>query len=117
MEKKNTKRTLKRIVVKESWFWARALYKAEHGGKAGRNRKRHLWERCVFLFRAARGSERLVARRVAKSKETRYKNHLGETISWRLKEIEAFSEVMDARIVNGTEVYWEFFQKDDRPKR
>jgi Domain of unknown function (DUF4288) len=100
--------------LEESWFWVCALYKSERGGKKGRLRKRHLWERRVFVIRAVRGAERRVARQVAEAHEQKYKNGSGETVYWRLKEIEAYAELFDKRITSGTEVYWTFFVKVDR---
>ncbi len=100
--------------VEESWFWVCALYKSERGGKKGRLRKRHLWERRVFVIRAARGDERRIARQVAEAHEQKFKNGAGETVYWRLKEIEAYAELFDKRITSGTEVYWNFFVKVDR---
>ena len=114
MAKITVKKGLSAAKAEESWFWVSALYKSERGGKLGRARKRHLWERRVFVIRAARGDERRVAKQVAKQNEQTYKNGAGETIYWRLKEIEAYAELFDRRITSGTEVYWNFFVKVDR---
>lgn len=114
MSKKIIKANLRTSELPASWFWVCALYKSERAGKKGAQRKRHLWERRVFLIRAVRGEERRVAREMARAREHKYKNALGETVYWRLKSIESYAELFDKRVSNGTEVFWEFFERVDR---
>lgn len=114
MSKKTIKTKLTESVLPSKWFWVCALYKSERGSKKEAQRKRHLWERRVFLIRAVRGEERRMAREAAKAHEHKYKNARGETVYWRLKSIESYAELFDKRVSNGTEVFWEFFERVDR---
>jgi hypothetical protein len=99
--------------VAESWFWVSALYRLTPIGAAVLAPERaNLWERRVFVIRAARGEERRVARELAKAHEARHEVAKGEKARWRLQEIEAFAELFDERIENGTEVYWQFFKRE-----
>ncbi len=103
-------------IAREGWFWVSAIYRSERP-KSGRTKGPHkggkyLWERRVFVLKAPLGQERRAARRLAKQHEHKYKNVYGETVHWRLKEIEGYAELFDKRIVSGTEVYWTFFERE-----
>ncbi len=97
------------------WYWVSALFKAVHVGKA---RKRHLWERMVFLVQATT-EERAhqVAERVARKKQHEYLGGTGDLIRWTFEEIEEMQPLLDEEFVNGTEVYWTFFERLDGAKR
>jgi len=100
--------------TEEQWFWAAALFKAVH---PDRPRKRHLWERTVFLVRAVDETKaRERAREVALEKEHEYVAGGGERLRWTFQELEAVNSLHDAELGEGTEVYWQFFERVDRPK-
>ncbi len=112
MARTKVKKALKPPPLTESWFWVCALYRSERRKKAGEpERKTHLWERRVFVFKAHRGGERKAARALAKSHEHKFKNVYGEVVYWRFQAIESYAELFDKRITSGTEVYWTFFRK------
>ncbi|MHB1001538.1 MAG: DUF4288 domain-containing protein [Armatimonadota bacterium] len=94
------------------WYGFAAKYKSVHVGKP---RKRHLWERTFFVIFASDDEHaELVAEKVAKEKEDEYLNMHNETVHWTLMEIEEVKPLFDESISNGTEVYWEFFERFDR---
>lgn len=98
----------------EHWFWAAALFKAVY---PERPRKRHLWERTVFLVRAVHETAaRERAREVALGKELEYVTATGEHLRWTFQELESVQSRHDDELGEGTEVYWEFFERVDRPK-
>jgi hypothetical protein len=90
------------------WYWVAATYKAVHVGKT---RKRHLWERTVFLVQAANEDEASrLAEQVGREKEVEYLAAGGDTVRWVFQGIERMEQLLDERFENGTEVYWEFFK-------
>jgi hypothetical protein len=95
-----------------AWYWVSATYKAVHLGVP---RKRHLWERTVFLIRASSDAEAAdVARQVAREKEHEYLAAGGDMVRWVLQEVEEIHELFESDIQQGTEVYWEFFERVDK---
>jgi hypothetical protein len=95
-----------------SWYWVAATYKAVHSKVA---RKRHLWQRIVFLIQAeSEADAATIAGQVARDKEHDYLVEGGDTVRWTLKEVEEIRELFDRNIQQGTEVYWEFFTRVDR---
>jgi len=93
------------------WYWVSATYKAVDPDKP---RKRHLWERTAFLIRADDGeAARSRAQQVAKDKEHEYQAK-GGTVRWVLQDIEDIQSLHDAEIGDGTEVYWQFFERVDK---
>jgi hypothetical protein len=99
----------------EPWFWAAALFKAVH---PKRPRKRHLWERTVFLVRAPdEAAARERARDVALRKEHEYITATGDQLRWTFQEVEEVQSLHDAELGEGAEVYWQFFERVDRPKQ
>jgi hypothetical protein len=100
--------------TEEEWFWVAALFKSVH---PERPRKRHLWERTVFLVRAPdEAAAQVRAREVALGKEHEYVTAAGERLRWTFQEVEAVQSLHDAELGEGTEVYWQFFERVDRPK-
>jgi hypothetical protein len=105
----------------QSWYFVRATYKAVH---LGRVRRRHLWERTVFLIRAL-GNDGLVphemavlrANEVAREKEHEYEVEGGDTVRWVFQQIEDIQPLVDEPFGDGTEVYWEFFERVDRKEQ
>lgn len=96
------------------WYWVSATYKAVHAGVA---RRRHLWERTVFLVRAGDDAQaKVAAAEVARGKEHEYIAAGGDTVRWVLQEVEDVQPLFDADIGPGTEVYWTFFERVDRPE-
>jgi hypothetical protein len=99
----------------QDWYWVAATYKAVHVGVP---RKRHLWERTVFLLRAPADCDRVFlwekAERVARTKEREYVGGTGDTIRWTFQEIEAIHSLFDRDLDDGTEVYWELFHRVDK---
>jgi hypothetical protein len=94
------------------WYWVAATYKAVH---LGRVRRRHLWERTVFLIRAASAEEAtVIAQRVACDKEHEYLAVKGDTVRWVLQEVEDIQPLHDQVFEDGTEVFWQFFDRIDR---
>jgi hypothetical protein len=93
------------------WYWVSALFKAVH---IGSSRKRHLWERTVFLVRATSGPKATdIAEKVARGKEEEYLAAGGDKVRWVFQEIEKIQPLVDERFEDGTEVYWEFFERVD----
>jgi Domain of unknown function (DUF4288) len=118
MAKKQIKKNLitgkaKLAAPPTAWFWVSALYKHIDSREKQTPRRKHLWERRVFVFQVQRGGERREARRVAKAAEIKQKNPDGGTVHWKLMEVEAYSELFDKRIRSGAEVYWTFFNRVD----
>lgn len=96
----------------DHWFWAAALFKAVH---PKRPRRRHLWERTVFLVRAPdETTARERAREIALGKEHEYVTATGDELRWTFQEIEDVQSLHDAELGAGTEVYWKFFERVDR---
>jgi len=94
------------------WFWVSVLFKAEHLSKP---RKRHLWERTVFLVRASnKESAECHAQQLAKDKEVEYEAANGDLVRWTYQNVECLNELHNDEITDGTEVYWEFFERVDR---
>jgi hypothetical protein len=100
------------------WYWVKATYKAVHLGKA---RRRHLWQRIVFLIRAPETDDLSPpptvwskAEEVARRKEHEYKAVGGETVRWVVQQIDDVRQLLDEEIIEGTEVYWEFFERVDQ---
>jgi hypothetical protein len=97
----------------QQWFWAAALFKAVH---PDRPRKRHLWERTVFLVRATNETDaRERARVVALRKEHEYVTAMDNRLRWTFQEVEEVQSLFDTEVGEGTEVYWQFFERVDRP--
>lgn len=97
---------------KATWYGIVATYKAKH---AGVTRKRHLRERLTFVVRAADADEaRIVAESVARDKEHEYVAAGGDTVRWEFREIEDIVSILDEEFRDGTEVYWQFFEKVDK---
>lgn len=93
------------------WFSVTAEYKAIHLGKA---RKRHLWERRVFIFHAAPQNADKIAAQVAKGQEHQYESATGDTIKWTMQNIVSVLELFDASPKHGTEVDWGYFERVDK---
>ena len=93
------------------WHWACALFKCVHIGKP---RRRHLWERVVFLFHSARGpAADTAAEQIARSKEHEYRVLGGDVARWVFCEFENIQPLMDELTDQGAEVYWTFFERVD----
>src|SRR5262249_50803022 len=91
------------------WYWVAALYKAVHVGVP---RKRHLWERTVFLVQATSDAEAAqTAERVAREKEHEYVAAAGDLIRWTFQYIEDIQSLLDEAFEEGTEVYWTCFER------
>lgn len=96
----------------DQWFWAAVLFKAVH---PDRPRKRHLWERKVFLVRATdEASARERAREVALGKEHEYVTATGDRLRWTFHAVEEIQALVQDQLAEGTEVYWQFFERVDR---
>lgn len=94
------------------WYWVAAIYKSE---LVGISRKRHLWERTVFLIQVPDTSDAAkVAKEVAQSKQHEYLNDKQELVRWVFQGIEDVQSLSDDNIKQGTEVYWKFFERIDR---
>ena len=93
------------------WFYVAADYKAVH---VGTKRKRHLWERRVFVFRTTADKAESKALEIAKENEHEYISATGDLVRWTFMGIESTSELFDKGITNGTEVYWDWFVRVDR---
>ena len=95
----------------DRWYWARTLMKSTRPDRA---RRRHLWERLVFLVRAGdHEGARVRAEAIAREKEHEYVSATGDRVRWTFHAIEEVQELMDP-IGDGTEVYWEFFERVDK---
>lgn len=102
----------------ECWYWVKAAYKGVHVGAV---RRRHLWETTVFLIRGPRNSEvtppdlvKGKAERVAKQKEHEYEAVGGHVVRWVFQQVDAIAPLVDDEIGDGTEVYWEYFERVDK---
>lgn len=101
-----------RAGAEDQWFWDAALFKAVH---LERPRKRHLWERTVFLVRAPdEASARERAREVALGKEHEYVTATGDRLRWAFQAVEEIQALVQDQLAEGTEVYWQFFERVDR---
>jgi hypothetical protein len=109
--------------AEQQWFWVKATYKAVHVGAA---RKRHLWERNVFIVRGPESASAIYpdaagdpelrekAEKIAREKEHEYVAAGGDTIRWVFQRIEQIQPIFDQKIGEGTEVYWELFERVDK---
>lgn len=94
------------------WYSAVALFKSEHVGKP---RKRHLWERTIFLLRASGMMEAVeTAERIAREQECDYVSASGDTVHWTFQSIEDVLELLDNEVKEETEVYWKLFERVDK---
>jgi hypothetical protein len=81
---------------------------------AGLPRRRHLWERNVFLIQAPdQETACLKADQFARDKQISYLNDRGETVSWVFQEIEEIKLLDDETLTDGSEVDWHFFERVD----
>jgi hypothetical protein len=108
---KKAAKPVKRPRARDAWFWVSALYRSDQGKKKNTAEQKLLWERRVFVFKVALGQERKEARAIAKKHEHKYKNVNGETVHWKLQDVEGYAELFASRIVSGTEVYWTFLEQ------
>jgi hypothetical protein len=93
------------------WYSVTATYKAVH---LGVTRKRHLWERTVFLVSASGDAEALkIGNKLALESEVEYQAARGDTVRWVFQEIEDVKEIPDTTLREGTQVYWQFFERVD----
>jgi hypothetical protein len=90
-----------------TWYAVRALYRADHGHKDA-NSARALLEESVLLFKSSRSSVAAKGSQVAKQHQHSYRNVYGVKVSWKLHQVLEIVEVMDQRIVEGSEVYHRF---------
>lgn len=101
--------------VRPNWYCVRAIYRSV---RIGQPRKRHLYERTFFVFRAAHGldssSLQEHAKRLAMEKEQEYAAVTGHTVRWVLDSIEDIKELIRFDPDEGGEVYWEFFERVDK---
>lgn len=99
--------------VDRHWCSATALFKAVH--PSDQHRRRHLWERSVFLLCAGddQAAEELAVR-MARGMEHEYEAAAGHLVRWEFQQLECVLELMDREPQPGTEVYWEFFERVDR---
>ena len=71
----------------------------------------HTFEEVYFLVSASTKEEALQkAKKIAKDKEHSYENMHGERVSWRMARFEGVQEILDQRLVEGTEVHSRFFR-------
>src|SRR4029079_9328817 len=87
----------------------------------GAARRRHVWETNVFLIRGPRVCEITIpaavknkAEGMARAKELEYEASGGHTVRWVYQYVSAMAPLVDDEIVEGTEVYWEFYTKADK---
>ncbi len=98
---------------KLKWFYVAADYESVHRGK---NEKKHLWERRVFVYRATEAAAEKEGLSLARSQEHSYRNGEGTLIQVKFRGIESYSQLFDVRIISGTEVYWDFSWKSTKSK-
>ena len=92
-----------------TWYWACATFKAID--REGDRKKKHLWERTVFLLRSETPeTARIKAHKLAKDKEHGYRSATNHDVYWELQEVERVEPLFDAEIADGTEVYWKLFE-------
>lgn len=91
-----------------SWYCVPATYKSI---VKGRPRRRHLWQRMYLLFQAPcnRRPQSLTQKATAVAQSKEHDN-------WVLQEVEVdeMRELFDNEMKEGTEVYWDFFERVDR---
>jgi uncharacterized protein DUF4288 len=97
------------------WYCVRAIYRSV---RVGQPRRRHLYERTFFIFRAASGADSAGleerARTIALGKEQEYVAVGGHTVRWVLDSIEDVIQLIQFDPEEGGEVYWEFFERVDK---
>lgn len=94
------------------WYSISTTYKSIHVDVP---RKRHLWEHLVFLVRAPNeASAKKVALQVAEEKQHEYLASRGDVVRWVFQDVESIQEILDDEIHQGTEVFWEFYEKVDK---
>jgi hypothetical protein len=97
---------------KPQWFWVAATFKAVHESQP---RRRHLWEKTVFLIQASDEHEcRAKAIAHAEQKQHSYFTASGSLLSWVFQEIEEVQALLSGEVTDGTEVYWQFFERVDK---
>jgi hypothetical protein len=102
----------------QRWYWVEATFKAIHLGVV---RRKHLWQRIVFLIRGPETDELSAppsvwskAEEVARRKEHQYEVAGGHTVRWVLQQVNEVRQLLDEEIIDGTEVHWEFFERVDK---
>jgi hypothetical protein len=102
----------------ECWYWVKAMYK---GVRLAAVRRKHVWQTIVFLIRgplnyevSAPAAVKSKAEEMAREKEHEYEATGGHTVRWVFQHINAVAPLVDDEIGEGTEVYWEFYEKVDK---
>lgn len=90
---------------KLKWFYVAVDYESVHRGK---NEKKHLWERRVFVYRATEATAEKEALSLARSHEHNYRNGENTLIQVKFRGIESYSQLFDTKTISGTEVYWDW---------
>ena len=102
-------------VVKPEWYWVEYLLRSQHLNKP---RARVLWERGVLLVRASsEGEARTKGECCARSKEHSYEVPGGDTLVWTFDRIERVETVFESEIGDGSQVYSQFFYKQEGSRR
>src|SRR5688572_21159508 len=92
------------------WYSARILMEASHPD--GHSEPK-LFEDSVVLLRAGSIEEAATkATRQGKKAEHSYKNAEGETVRWEFREVLDVVEVLDAELVEGSEVYHHYIDEE-----
>jgi hypothetical protein len=98
-----------------AWYCAKTTYKSVDVGVV---RKRHLWERKFILIQGPRNLNPAslvpLVESIAREKEHEYTAISGNQVRWVFQEVEEIKELDDPVIKEGSEVYWEFFERVDK---
>jgi 5-formaminoimidazole-4-carboxamide-1-beta-D-ribofuranosyl 5'-monophosphate synthetase len=93
------------------WYTAICIFRCIVAGEKKR-RSRVLFERRYLLLKA--NSDEAAVRRAgyfAKKRQHTYRNAKGQSVKWVLEKILDVKEVISKDLIEGTEVYHEYFYK------
>lgn len=94
--------------IAREWYWASAIFSGVHAPNDG-------WpclkERKVFLLKASHEEEAFsFAKTIAEAKQHSYLSANNSHINWVFQYIESVQLILDEMLIEGTEVFWQYFE-------
>jgi hypothetical protein len=98
------------------WYSVRVLLRFTVKGRPKR-RVEQYEDRIMLVRSRSHESAQRKARAMVRRSERPYKNVRGEMVIWRLQTVYESVELFDARLRDGTEVYWRFIRSSSPVQR
>jgi hypothetical protein len=98
-----------------TWYTVRLLLRAE--GKDQPKKRPPYEDRWLVVEASDPTTAERKAIRFASDSEVRYKNMNSQWVKWRVVKVVAILELLDAPLVDGSEVYWRFFYSGNATRR